>query len=187
MPPGRGCSETKNAVLPPCRLRNQNGYNRAGLRGHHGHARRPEPRCAAGFGRHSLGVHGGREWSGKKSTTLRTQIEHPDRAPDARPARCWSLCDGRGEQCTEGPLRPQACQMKQGRREPVPHGRRAWRRQDPSGCLRTWARVLMPCTELARTCCHPFGQRRGRSRVWIREAKVWGRRYGRGTGMESEV
>ena len=75
----------KNAVIPPpYRLRDQNGYERAGLQGHHGHAHGLWCRCTAGFGRHSLGVHGA--WrakiAGKKTVTLRTQIA---RAP-GRPA-----------------------------------------------------------------------------------------------------
>ena len=165
MLPGRGCSETKNVIIPlPYRLRNQNGCERAGLLGQHDHARGPERRCTAGSCTQIF-------------PEKNRDPPHPDR-PNTRPARCWSLHDGRGERRKEGHLLPRAGPC--GRSEAT-ESRYCMATAHGVGEAPVAVHVGPSATrshELIQFSKHSFMQRQGRSRVWIRKTKVWGWRYG---------
>ena len=123
-------------------------------------------------------------WRAKIAEKKNRDPPHPDRS-NARPARCWSLCDGRRERRTEGHLQPLAGPC--GRSEAT---ERRCRMAAMHGAGHDPMAVHVGSSaarshELIQFIKGSSRQRRGRSRVWIREAKVWGRRYGR--GMESEV
>ena len=99
---GEAAPKPKNAVIPhPHRLRNRNGYDRAGSQGHHGHARRPERWCAAGFGTGLATrlTHGNRKSMGKKPVTLRTQIARAPSRPAAGPSATGAGSDARRDRC----------------------------------------------------------------------------------------
>ena len=123
-------------------------------------------------------------WQAKIAGGGNRDPPHPDRL-NARPARHWSLCDGRGERRTEGHLRLRAGRC--GRSEAAEN---QCRMAATHGAGETpVAAHVSPSAARSQALYTEFldssRQRQGRNRVWIRESKVWGRRYGR--GMESEV
>ena len=123
-------------------------------------------------------------WRAKIAGKKNRDPPHPDRS-GARPARCWSLRDGHGERRTAGPLQPRAGPC---RRSEAAESR--CRMAAAHGASKTPVAVheglsAARSQELARLTKDSSRQQQNRTQVWIRETKVWGRRYGR--GMESEV
>ena len=119
-----------------------------------------------------LGEPGWAKIAGKKNR----DPPHPDRT-SSRPARRWSLYDGYGERCIEGPLRALAGPC---RRSGAAESR--CRMATAHGVGKAPVAVHVdPSAAHSQTRAQLSNgssrQRRGRSRVWIRETKVWGRKY----------
>ena len=127
-------------------------------------------------------------WRAKLAGKKNRDPPHPDRSI-ARPARCWSFRDGRGERRTEGHLRPLAgpCRRSEAAerrcRMAAAHG------ADNSPIVVHEGPSAARSQKLPQQRHHSIGRRQGRNRVWIREIKSMGSevwtRYGIGSMNEA--
>ena len=183
MTPGRGCSETKKcghtAPIPTPKPKLLRSSRAAGIPWSCIWARAPV-NCRV----LSQASHTPCAWRTKIVGKKNRDPPHPDRS-GARPARCWSLRDGHGERRTAGPLQPRAgpCRRSEAAesrcRMAAAHG------ASETLVVAHESSSAAGSQSLFTDFLDSSRQRQSRSRVWICETKVRGRRYGR--GMESEV